>query len=347
LAHHVSREDSPGARGRAFGSAHRAAIANTVTVYRRMLDESAGIGDDDVVRLGARVGDRVSAEWPTLGEELVGMAEGAAVDVEVLWAVNARTELLGGGGECTLIGRVDGARARLAQNWDWHPDLSPSRVVWTVEHDGTWFTTVTEAGMLAKLGLNGRGLACGLNFLECSVDGGVDGLPIHVLLRLLLQESGSLAEALALLLRAPVAASSCITVAGAEPEDAGVVAVELSPGGPALVWPDADGVLVHTNHFLGALPSGVDEQPAEHPSTLLRHARTCDLLRHGATDERALSCHFPSPEPVCRHEDDAAEWAERRVTLLSVVIDPAAPALRVTEGPPCETPFEPVPLPAA
>jgi isopenicillin-N N-acyltransferase-like protein len=311
-----------------------------------MLAEAAGIGDADVARLGAGIGDRVTAAWPALGEELAGMAEGAAVDAEALWTVNARTELLRGA-ECTLIARVDGADARLAQNWDWHPDLAASRVVWTVEHDGTWFTTLTEAGMLAKLGLNGRGLACGLNFLTSSLDGGVDGLPIHVLLRLLLQECGTLADALALLLRAPVSASSCVTLAGAEADDAGLVAVELSPGGPALVWPDADGVLVHTNHFLAALPSGVDEQPAEHPGTLLRHARTRDLVRRGASDERALACHFPSPEPVCIHTDDTTDWADRRVTLMSVVIDPATPSLRLAAGPPCETPFEPVPLPGA
>lgn len=311
-----------------------------------MLVEAGGVDESELARLGGQVRERVSAGRPELGEELAGMAEGASVASEALWAVNARTELLRGAGECSLIGRLDGAAVRIAQNWDWHPDLAASRVIWTVEHDGTWFTTVTEAGMLAKLGLNGRGLACGLNFLESSVDGGAGGLPVHVLLRLVLQECGSLVDALTLLLRAPVAASSCITLAGAEAEDAGLVAVELSPGGPAVVWPDPDGMLVHTNHFLGSLPAGTDEQPAEHPSTLLRRERIGRLIRDGAGDERALACHYPRPEPVCRHVDDTVEWAERRATLLSLVIDPGAPSLRVAHGPPCQAPFEPVQLPS-
>ena len=53
--------------------------------------------------------------------------------------------------------------------------------------------------MLAKLGHNGHGVACGLNFLTCSVDGGLDGMPIHVLLRLVLERCASGADARALL----------------------------------------------------------------------------------------------------------------------------------------------------
>ena len=38
-------------------------------------------------------------------------------------------------------------------------------------------------------------------------------------------------------------------------------------------------------------------------------------------------------------------WADRRATLLAIVVDPAAPALRVAAGPPCTAPFEAVALP--
>ena len=60
---------------------------------------------------------------------------------------------------------------------------------------------MTEAGILAKLGdQRAHGVACGLNFLTCSADGGLDGVPIHVLLRLVLERCATAAEALALLL---------------------------------------------------------------------------------------------------------------------------------------------------
>ena len=57
------------------------------------------------------------------------------------------------------------AAALLAQNWDWHPDLSASTVIWIVEHDDSWFATLTEAGILAKIGLNDAGLGVCLNIL--------------------------------------------------------------------------------------------------------------------------------------------------------------------------------------
>jgi isopenicillin-N N-acyltransferase like protein len=285
----------------------------------------------------------VSAAYPVLGEEVAGLASGSGLAPELLWAVNARTELIRGPGECSLVGVAGDAGATLAQNWDWHPDLAASLVVWSIEQDGRWFTTVTEAGMLAKLGCNDRGLAVGLNFLESSLDGGVEGMPVHVLLRLALQECGSLLEAAALLMRAPVAASACITVASA---DGGIAAVELSPGGPAVVLPDSDGMLVHTNHFLGRLPVGQDLQPAEHPSTLLRRWRLQRLVADGAALEEALRCHFPAPEGICRHVERGDEdWSERRATLLSLVVDPAAPSLRLAAGAPCEAPYRDVALP--
>lgn len=326
-------------------------MGHTLAVYRRLLPGA------DLRRSGAVVGEAVAARWPDLVEEIEGIAAGAGVRADELLAVNARTELLGcepgvPAPECSVAGGVgdgDGG-AWLAQNWDWHPDLLASRVVWTVvPPDGIPFTTVTEAGIAGKLGLNAAGVACGLNFLTSSVDGGVarDAVPIHVLLRCVLDRCGSVLEALSLLLGARVTASSCVTVAAVEPAGAALVAVELSPGGPGVVWPDERGLLVHTNHFALAPGRGRDTQPAEHPSTLLRARQLAAALRAGTGPEAALASHFPAPEGICRHAVAADAWADRRATLLSVVLDPGAPSLRLAEGPPCETPFAAVELPWA
>jgi isopenicillin-N N-acyltransferase-like protein len=242
----------------------------------------------------------------------------------------------------------------LAQNWDWHPQLLGARVVWTIEGDDRWLTTITEAGMLAKIGLNGGGLAVALNFLTCTADGGMDAiaagagaLPIHVLLRMALDGCGSLLEALTLLVQAPVAASSCVTVAAREPGGCGLVAVELSPLGPGVVWPDDDGVLVHTNHFLAPRDGLVDTQPREHPSTLLRHWRLRRRIRAGASVEAALADHLGAPEAICRHVAPGDAWPDRRATLLSVVMEPGRPGLRLAAGCPCAVPFTDVALPAS
>jgi isopenicillin-N N-acyltransferase-like protein len=320
-------------------------VRNTVAVYRRLLRETTGAGDAELRRAGETVAGVVGARWPDLVAELEGIAAGAGVDAETLLAVNARTELLGGAasGECSLLARAVGSECLVAQNWDWHPDLAASLLVWRVRQPGgRWFATLTEAGMLAKLGLSSTGCCVGLNFLRSSWDGGVSGVPVHVLLRLILDRCDGLLDALRLLISSRTSASSCITVGHAR-ADAAVVAAEVSPAGCAYLWPGADGRLLHTNHFLAPRPDGlVDREAEEAPGTLLRLWHLEQAA--GTAPEVALRSHAGAPESVCRHEVAEDAWADRRATLASVVLEPGVPRLRISDGPPCRAPLEDVAL---
>lgn len=324
-------------------------MATTVSVYRRLLAETAGLGRADVLAAGQRVGSRLATDHPALLDELEGLATGARQDVRELLAVNARTELLAGtqdrGGECSLLGRLELDGGWLAQTWDWHPDLAAAAVLWTVEHADGWWQTVTEAGVLAKLGHNSHGVACGLNFLTCSTDGGLDGTPVHVLARLVLQTCATGADARALLGGARTSASSCLTVAAANggPD---LFAAELSPGGTRFAEPARDGWLVHTNHFLGAPRTGADTMPSAHPGTLDRFLCVGRAARDGTPVAHVLAQHNSVAEPVCRHGDPpGTAWADRRATLLATWARPAQRELRVAAGPPCQAPFALVPSP--
>lgn len=256
-----------------------------VAVYERLIDGLTSFAGAARAAIGA----------PDLIAEVEGMAEGAGVPADALLALQARTELLAGA-ECSLIATP----GRVEQNWDWHRDVVP--LVWIVEQPGgRWFATLTEAGILGKIGLSSRGLCFGLNFLRCSLDGGLDGgVPVHVLLRRLLDGTESFADALALLQAARVTASSCITVGSADE----VSAVELSPGGARVLRGER---LLHTNHFLAGPPAGRDLEAAEDVSTFER----LDALRRGG-----------SLASVSQHGDDV-------VTLASVVMEPGVPRLCV------------------
>ncbi len=310
-----------------------------------MLADAHGLSGRRLAALGGAVGRAVSDRWPELGEEIDGLAAGAGQTAADLWVVNARTELLGGVGECTVAGRLEGSGVQLGQNWDWHPDLAASTVIWTVVDDERWFTTVTEAGMLAKLGLSSHGVATGLNFLNSTADGGVDGVPIHVLLRLVLSHCDCLIDALGLLLGARVSASSCITVAAVEEGTPALLAVELSPSGAGVVWPDGDGVLAHANHFASPPAGTLDTEPGQRPGTLLRAWHLRRLIAAGTGLEQALCSHFPAGEGICRHAGTGEPWADRRATLLSLVADPGALTLKLACGPPCEAQYVGVPGP--
>ena len=193
----------------------------------------------------------------------------------------------------------------LAQNWDWHPDLQESTLLWIVREHGGWFATLTEAGMLAKIGINDAGLGVCLNLLRCSEDGGLDGTPIHLLMRRTLA-CRSVAEAVALLTSTRVSASSAVTVA-----TPGVLGtVELSPGGARLVRGGT-----HTNHFLKPPRAGTDVIESESSRPRLDAIRSLPL-------REALRSH-----PVCRHVDESEPWEERTATLASVIMHLAsAPA---------------------
>jgi isopenicillin-N N-acyltransferase-like protein len=335
---HRSTETDPIERGRGLGRALAPAVANTVRTYVRLLHEATRLSRPAMQEAGARVRAQLAARRPDLVAELDGIAAGSGQDVRLLCAVNARTELLAGvpAAECSLVARP----GALAQTWDWHPALRASLVTWIVEQGrGRWFATVTEAGVLGKLGVSSAGLCVGLNFLRSSADGGVDGTPIHVLLRELLDRADSLGGARAELRAARPAASSCITLADREE----VVAAELSPAGCAFVAAEADGLLVHTNHFLAPLAAR-DLELADGDGTLRRRAHLrAAARRDGFAPESLLRAHTGGPQPVCRHEDPRDPWSDRRATLAAVAMAPGR--LRVAAGPPCEVAFTDVRLP--
>ena len=310
---HRSSERSPRERGEAFGRAQAAPVATTLAIYRRMFEETHGI---DAREAGAAV------RLPDAAlEEIAGIAHGAGQDELELRAVNARTEILAGAGptECSVVG----AGGLLAQNWDWHPDSAAATVIWIVEHDHGWFVTLTEAGLLAKIGLNDHGLGVCLNLLTTSADGGLDGTPIHVLLRQTLQTCASVDDAVALLAGAKTSASSAVTVA--TPGD--VATVELSPGGANVI---RGAVGAHTNHFLEPPRAGRDTMPESSPSTIPR----LEIVR-GQPLLDALRSHDGHPKSVCRHVDPLEPWAEQTETVASVVMNLAKLRFHVAPGHPC------------
>ncbi len=156
-------------------------------------------------------------------------------------------------GECTAMcvqGRVsEDGHTWFAQNWDWIGRQRAALVILkTHDAQGRALTTLTEAGMLAKIGMNASGFALGLNILRSTSDGLKPGVPVHIVLRHLLG-CDSLAHArerLAHMAALGFGAASNIPCADAHGE---VACFEIAPAGWAELKPDK-GVVVHTNHFM-------------------------------------------------------------------------------------------------
>lgn len=348
---HHSAPHSPGARGRELGSVHADAVAHTVGVYRRLFAASRALEPADIRAAGERVRRAVAPDHPELAEEIEGIAEGARVDPLELFAVNARTELMAGSlrGECSTIAVRDGGGAVLMQNWDWHPDLARSRLLWTVDQgDGRWFATFTEAGILAKIGLNSDGLALCLNLLATTDDGGLDGLPVHLALRLVLERCSSADDVAELLSAADFGGSSCLTVMSADGE-VGIFEVQAGRGARRLAVDEP--WTAHTNHFLAPLPEGtIDTIRRDWPDTDARLGRVCAALEGSATEETGravLRDHGESPISVCCHDEKNPNFLDRQETLASFVMRPATREMLVAWGSPCRAEYEAVPLASA
>jgi isopenicillin-N N-acyltransferase-like protein len=239
------------------------------------------------------------------------------------------------------VGRCASAEGPwLAQNWDWYADAPERCVVWSAAVEGARFATMTEAGILAKVGVSTRGIAVALNILYHAADGRDElGIPVHLVLRRLLEEAGSAGEAWDLLRETPYSASSCITVIDAGGDGA---CFELSPAGVARIEPH-DGLLAHTNHLLDdGLARAEGDQPAEWLAGSRARLAAAVGAAPGDLDGAValLATHETDPQAICRHDEPPGEVGRPLVdTVVSLAMRPGVPELRVAAGRPCEHAF--------
>jgi isopenicillin-N N-acyltransferase-like protein len=351
IATHTSRPAAPFDRGADFGRRHEHAVRGTASFYERLFADVHSLTRQEVDLLGEEVLENLDAHAPDLASEIEGIAEGSAVPAARIAAMNARTEILAGARptECSVVG-VDHTRSStglpvLAQNWDWHPDVSPNLVLWTVQSEGGSFTTLTEAGILAKIGRNDRGVAVCLNIMTSGVDGGVGGTPVHIALRLVLERSKTMSEAAVLIESLRFSASSALSVAstGHGGEAPGLATFEVSPAGTRRVDP-SDGLLLHTNHFLEPHVSVVDTYRRDWPDTLarlsdLRETLAPQALITPASIKGVLASHRAGVIAVCCHDPENPSYVDRQATLASVYMSLDNPTIEFTQGNPCQAEY--------
>jgi isopenicillin-N N-acyltransferase like protein len=157
----VVSEGTPFARGLHLGRVQAERVAHSVSAYLELFKARAGLDHAGVLNTAERFIPTIGAYAPHLLEEMRGMAEGSGHDLRAIVAINCRTELMYGVpfGECTSIGVTPEASAdghvRLAQNWDWKVSLAGALVLWAIRRDdGPDVLTLTEAGMVGKIGAN-------------------------------------------------------------------------------------------------------------------------------------------------------------------------------------------------
>jgi len=363
--HHVLTSGSAHARGLRVGELTRHKVEHSLDTYERLF-ALCDIPWVKAVQKGLNYLDAVTNLSSRYVEELNGLAQGAAVDFDSLLALNCRTEILPSDflskllttgdinsvnpqpttdrtasiNECTSFA-ISGTAENywLAQNWDWC-GLQREALCVVESHcaDQARHITVTEAGMLAKIGINAHGLAITLNILRSDKDGVDDGVPVHFLLRTLL-DCESVAHAKEVVSALTFSSSSNVMVLDAQGH---MASFELSPYGVNILESD-EGRLCHTNHFLNEVLEAHDIGRLGNTSTLTRLHRAQNQVNPNMTrsDIIKLLCdQNDGLDSVCRFADPKLPDIAQIETVTAVVMNTAQKTLCVSGAQPSVSEFE-------
>ena len=347
---------APHARGVQYGSQAAARIRQGVAHYsaqlaRMNLDASAVAA---LVRAYVPIIDAFDDSYVP---EMRGIAEGAGIPFELVALLNARTEILklaenpalrakleeppdGCTGVIAMPGATAAGRLLHAQNWDWKAECAETAVVLRIRRDdGPDILTFTEAGALARSGLNAAGIAITANYLESDRDYRDIGVPLALIRRKCLQEA-SPALAMRAVYATKKSAANNMMVSASRPDGQAVaINFECAPDETFQVH-EQGGLIVHANHFQSpvALAKLRDTGIASTPCSLYRDLRVRGLLAPDVgriTTEhlkRALEDDFASPWSVCR-PPRASLQDVLVATVAAIVMQPAAGIMEVAPLP--------------
>ncbi len=316
----IDLEGTPRERGRQHGQAAADRLRRGAKMYAESLLKS-GVDWAELEKRAEALVPSIEAFDPDYVEEMRGIAEGAGEPFAAVVLMNARTEMVAAARHAAASRAADsapdGCTAALAlpeasidgvllhgQNWDWRAECAETGVVLRIRRDdGPDILTFTEAGGLARSGLNSAGLGLTANALECDRDyRRGPGVPLPFIRRKVL-ESAALAQAVQTIVATPKLGSNHMAVSHGQE----AFGFECAPDETFWLAPDR-GIYVHANHWIAesARARVKDTGLAETPCSLYRDKRvrdrlvpkrgklTLDDLRHAFFDD------WNAPWSVCR-----------------------------------------------
>lgn len=345
---------TPEIRGQQYGRQAAERIYKGIGHYTSQL-EALGLDRKELATVIRDYLPVIEAFDPAYVTEMHGIAAGADIAFEDVMLLNARSEVLKLAANPALresligAGDVDGCTGVIvmpeatedkvilhAQNWDWKLECAETAIVLRIRRDdGPDILTFTEAGALARSGLNSAGIALTANYLESNLDYQTIGVPLPLIRRKILEQ-----QHLALAFRAAyVTAKSGSNNMMISHRDGMAINFECAPNETFLLHA-TNGMIVHANHWLStvALCKLKDIGIASTPDTLYRDIRVRQQLQmhNGSINIKrikdALLDDFASPWSVCR-PPRMNLTSNLSATVATIVIDPTNTSMQVAALP--------------
>ncbi|GAA2860635.1 C45 family autoproteolytic acyltransferase/hydolase [Microbacterium arabinogalactanolyticum] len=341
----------PFERGADRGRQLRDTLPGTIDAYDRLF-RLGGIDERTVRDDAERLLDAIGAHRPALRTQIEGIASGADAELWRVAALNGRTEILSRSvavppGECsTIVRSVRDAEGRAhalgVQTWDWHMEIAPYWHTVVARGGAHDYAGLTECGILGKIGVNSAGVALHFNILGHRSDR-PEGVPMHVLAALVLEEATSVAHAVDLVRTAPVTSSGSFALFDA---DGDAALLDISPEGVFEAPAVTAGTWLRTNHFLTAEPAAEEKTWLYQPDSgerwdFLRERLARGPARADAEQLRAALITGEGEPPVTCVPDLGLPMGQRWASLATVVLDPAARRADILDGTPAENTTRP------
>ena len=317
-------------RGRQQGALLKERIHTTVEFYRKQFLQPEG----HILGISEQFQESTKAFREDLHLEIEALSRAAEIDPLWIYALNGRTELLNlNPMECTsLVFRKQGL---MGQNWDWDSEVEELAVILDIKkEDGHRIITMTEPGMIGKIGMNHRGLGVCLNFMTIK-DYQPYGVPLHVILRAIL-DSESLNEAFSVIKSHLTGKVGNILISDGHGES-----MDIELGGDEFFSVPVEERFVHTNHFL----TSVDYDLMLFPNSTGRYDRAKELLsrlNHPSVEsmKEILRDRTNEAYPICRKRF-SHPWLtdDTSMTLASIIMDLKNLQFHITRGNPFDNPF--------
>jgi isopenicillin-N N-acyltransferase like protein len=361
----------PRERGQMHGRSMQAEIRANYTTYLDRF-QAGGALLPAVLEQSDAWAAFIARDNPEYAVEMEAIASGAGLSLTEIAMLNARYELayclFGSEAQsinscalqeqegCTSFGLLPEMTANghtiIGQNWDWLQTVRGHVFIMRVQRSTEpgvgrpSFVGFTEAGIVGcKMGVNAAGIGLCVNGLVTNRDG-ANGFrkPFHVRCREIL-DAWTFDKAIAPVVQTDRCCSTNFLIGHGDGE---IIDIEATPDYCSYIYPE-NGVVTHANHLVRETRIGSEFERIA-PHSLYRANRLQRLLLRSSgrigidSVHQFLSDHFSSPASICRHADTTLPEPKRVISVAAAAIDLNARTLYITDGPPCQSAFQAIPL---